>query len=148
MTLVGSKPPESALALAGKDSRFRVTGFVEDVRPHMREACFFVCPIRDGGGTKLKILNAMAMGKAVIADEVASEGIDAEPGKDLMLASSGSEYVSAIEQLLDDAQHYEALARSARSVIERQYSYAAIGAELGRQYESVVADAASTDGSR
>lgn len=136
--LVGSSPPQVANDLAEKDDRFTVTGFVEDVRPLMADSCFFLCPIREGGGTKLKILNAMSMGKIVIADPIAFEGIDVTPDQNVLLARTPDEYVRQIETIMQDHSRYEKICRAARELIEQRYSYAVIGAELDRQYSALV----------
>jgi glycosyltransferase involved in cell wall biosynthesis len=138
MDLVGSRPPPVASALARTDPRFTVTGFVDDERPYLAGASFFLCPIKDGGGTKLKILNAMAMGSVVIADPIACEGIDATPGVELMTAATTADYVAAARALLSEPERYLAMAAAARKRIEQKYSYAAIGLALKTCYESVV----------
>jgi glycosyltransferase involved in cell wall biosynthesis len=136
--LVGSRPPPAASAVAAADSRLTVTGFVEDVRPYLSDASFFLCPIKDGGGTKLKILNAMAMGSVVIADPVACEGIAATPGVELMTAVTPTDYIEAARTLLARPDRYAAMAAAARELIERQYSYSVIGRTLEACYASAV----------
>jgi glycosyltransferase involved in cell wall biosynthesis len=136
--LVGSRPPPAARAAAAADSRFTVTGFVEDVRPYLSKASFFLCPIKDGGGTKLKILNAMAMGSVVIADPVACEGIEATPGVELMTAVTPDDYVEAARTLMATPGRYAAMAAAARELVENRYSYFAIGRTLQTCYESAV----------
>lgn len=136
--LVGSNPPPAARELAGRDERFVVTGFVDDVRSIMADSSFFLCPIREGGGTKLKILNAMSMGKVVVADPIACEGIDTSPGHDALTARTAEEYVHQIRALISDPAAYQRVANAARSLIERKYSYGIIGRELERQYSSLV----------
>jgi glycosyltransferase involved in cell wall biosynthesis len=137
MYLVGADPPRSARALAARDARFVATGFADDVRPYVAEASFFVCPITEGGGTKLKVLNAMAMGKVVIADPIACEGIRVTDGQHALLASSPADYVGQARALLNNPSKYLAVARAARELIEAEYSYEVIGHELDRQYRAV-----------
>jgi glycosyltransferase involved in cell wall biosynthesis len=80
LDIVGSAPPQSVLETAAPLNDVRVHGFVNDVRPLMDAATLYVCPIRDGGGTKLKLLDAFAMQKCVIAHPIACEGIDVNTG--------------------------------------------------------------------
>jgi len=80
LTLVGKKPPYFLKRLAKKEKSLTVTGWVKDVRSYIEEAEVYICPIKDGGGTPLKILDAMAMGKAVISTSFACNGIDVSPG--------------------------------------------------------------------
>ena len=103
----------------------------------MRESTFFICPIRDGGGTKLKILNAMAMGKVVIADPIACEGIEVTPGVNVILARSADEFVSAASTLLGDPAVCERIGAAARQLVEAHYSYDVIGLELDKQYRAI-----------
>lgn len=138
MYVVGSNPPRSATDLAGRDERFVVTGFADDVRPYMRESSFFLCPIRDGGGTKLKILNAMAMGMVVLADPIAYEGIEVSPGSDAVLAEAPDDYVRAVREMLADPARYADVADAAHRLIETRYAYEVIGRDLDRRYRSVV----------
>lgn len=137
MYLVGANPPPSARAVAARDPRFVVTGFTDDVRPHLAATSFFVCPITEGGGTKLKILNAMALGKVVIAHPIACEGIDVVPGNNALLASSVDDYIRETRALLADTPRYLRIARAARELIETRYAYAVIGREMDREYRAV-----------
>ena len=73
--IIGGRPPPSLLALAGP--RVTLTGFVSDLRPHLAEAAVVVVPLRLGGGTRLKIVEAMAMGKAIVSTTLGAEGIEA-----------------------------------------------------------------------
>ena len=83
MNVVGECPPQELFELAKWDSNFHVHGFVDDVKKYFNEAGIYVCPISDGGGTKLKILDALAMGKPIVANPVACEGIDVINGKNV-----------------------------------------------------------------
>src|SRR5215472_12681558 len=81
--IIGGRPPPSLLALAGP--RVELTGFVSDLRPHLGAAAAVVVPLRLGGGTRLKIVEAMAMGKAIVSTTLGAEGIEAVPGRDLLV---------------------------------------------------------------
>lgn len=101
LDIVGSAPPQSILHLAHGLADVKVYGFVDDVRPFLESAAIFVCPIRDGGGTKLKILDAFAMGKCVVAHPIACEGIDVTSGRNVVLAESADEFIETIQSLLE-----------------------------------------------
>ena len=75
-TVVGASPPQQILDLEQQDKRVTVTGFVDDVRPYLDQAEVYLCPMRDGGGTRLKILDALSMGKAIVSTTMGVEGID------------------------------------------------------------------------
>lgn len=128
--IVGANPPTDVTELAKRDDHFVVHGFVDDVRPLLNRAAVFVCPIRDGGGTKLKILDAFSMAKAVVAHPISCEGIDAENGQNVIFAETAQEYVSAIARLTADSSQCSAISKKARLLVELRYSYDTIGRRL------------------
>lgn len=137
LDIAGSNPPASLIELAKPLDGVKVHGYVDDVRPLIDSSAIFVCPIRDGGGTKLKILDAFAMHKCVVAHPIACEGIKVSPGKDVIYATEPEEYVEQISQLLNDDLRRNSIGSSARELVEQQYSFKAIGAEFTRTLENV-----------
>jgi glycosyltransferase involved in cell wall biosynthesis len=81
LKIIGGRAPPSLQAMAGP--RVELSGFVPDLRPHLAAATAVVVPLRLGGGTRLKIVEAMAMGKAIVSTTLGAEGITAVPGRDL-----------------------------------------------------------------
>jgi glycosyltransferase involved in cell wall biosynthesis len=138
LDIVGSAPPRSVLSVAAELKDVHVHGFVNDIRPLMNAATLYVCPIRDGGGTKLKILDAFAMEKCVIAHPIACEGIDVSPGVDVQLAESAGAFVDAIDRLLNDPASRLALGRAARGLVVDRYAFSQIGRQLCGLFESTV----------
>lgn len=138
--LVGANAPQSAVELGKRDGRFKVYGYVEDVRPLLARATVYLCPIKDGGGTKLKVLDAMSMGKAIVADPIACEGIDVIDGDSVLLASSPAEYVERLQQTLGREERRRSLGQAARRIAENHYGRAQIGRRLARLYENCVLD--------
>jgi len=138
LDIVGSAPPNSVLELAATLKDVRVHGFVNDVRPLMDAARLYICPIRDGGGTKLKLLDAFAMEKCVIAHPVACEGIDVSPGIDVQFAESAESFADAIDRLLGDPVARLAMGRAARNLVVERYSFSEIGRQFCRVLESTV----------
>ena len=128
--IAGSRPPAFAESLSDQDDRFNVLGFVEDIRQTMSEARVFVCPITDGGGTKLKVLDAMAFGLPIVAHPIAIEGIDLVDGESVLLAETPSDFVAAISKVLFDTQIAEGLATRARDLAQAEYGYASITKDL------------------
>ena len=98
-----------------------------------------VCPIRDGGGTKLKILDALAMGKAIVAHPCAVEGIDVSDGENVLLAESAEDFDRCIESLLADSERRKQLERSARKLAVAKYSFDSIGRNMRARYSMLVA---------
>ena len=134
--IVGADPVNSIRALAHKLDGFNVYGFVDDVRPFMEKAAVYVCPIQDGGGTKLKILDAMAMSKAIVAHPTACEGIDVSGGVNVLLAEKPTDFIRSIEKLLCSTKLRDSLGLDARKLIESSYGYEAIGQRLSSLFES------------
>lgn len=130
MDVVGGNPSLHLRRLAARDKKFRVHGFVPDVRPYIDKAAVYVCPIRDGGGTKLKILDALAMGKAIVAHPVSCEGIDVQDGHDVIFASTPDDFVRKILMLFAQPELRQKLSRNARALAEKTYSYSVVGRTL------------------
>ena len=130
MNVVGECPPQELLELAKLDSNFHVHGFVDDVKKYFNEAGIYVCPISDGGGTKLKILDALAMGKPIVANPVACEGIDVINGKNVSFAEKPEDYVNKICELADNPTMRIEMGRNNRQLILDKYSYDVIGRDL------------------
>lgn len=135
MDVVGGDPPAQLLALAAQDPDFRVHGFVPDVRPYIGRAAAYVCPIMDGGGTKLKVLDALAMGKAIVAHPVACEGIGVRDGHDVIFAREPQEFVTGIVSIIGDPRRRQLLSHNARALAVGQYSYEKVGNKLVEELE-------------
>ena len=88
----------------------------------------------DGGGTKLKVLDALSMEKAMVAHEVACEGINVNNGENVIFAQSVNEYVDAIKLLVDDIDKRNSMGLAARKLIEEQYAYKMVGKKLSSLY--------------
>jgi sugar transferase (PEP-CTERM/EpsH1 system associated) len=134
--VVGRRPPKWLERLSANDNRIQVTGFVDDVRPYFRKATMFVCPIRHGGGTRLKILDALAMGVPVIATSFACSGLSLKNGKHVVLAETPDDFVRQIERVLSNATLRVSLAAAGRAIVERTYSWNVIGRSLIAAYET------------
>ncbi len=134
ITVIGIDPPGCVQSLGRADADFRVLGFVEDVRPYLDEAEVYVCPVRDGGGTKLKVLHAMAMGVPVVAHPVACEGLDVVDGEHVRHATRVEDYVATIQNLLSNKTERERLASNARRLVESNYAVTAVGRNLSNLY--------------
>jgi len=138
MHLIGSKPPQEVVRLAARDEHFKVLGFVDDVRPFIEKATVYVVPIRVGGGTRLKILDAMSMGKAIVSHPIGAEGIAVTDGEDILLASEPQAFADQVIRLLNDRALAQRLGRAARRTAEERYSWTAIVPSLESAYRSVI----------
>ena len=133
--IIGAKPPEDIVRLSETESNFRVHGFVDDILPYMNKAAIYVCPIMDGGGTKLKVLDALSMEKALVAHEIACEGITVQNEKNVIFAQSVDEYIDAIKLLIDNEQLRRTMGVVARKLVEDKYAYEMVGKNLSDLYE-------------
>ena len=133
--IIGANPPRNLVELSEKEERFNVHGFVDDILGFLHEAKCYVCPIKDGGGTKLKIVDALSIGMAIVADEIACEGIEVTDGKDVLFAQSGQEYLTQISKVLEEDSLRESLEDNARILAESTYSYDAIGKQLSDLFD-------------
>ena len=132
--IIGANPPDDVKKVGDKYSNFRVHGFVDDIRPYINKAAIYICPINDGGGTKLKILDAFSMGKAVIAHPIACEGINVQEGKNVLFAQTPDEYINLINKLIGNESLRSKLGMEARYLIEQEYAYRMIGERLSSLY--------------
>ena len=136
-TIVGASPPQQILDLAASDSRVTVTGFVDDVRPYLSNAEVYLCPMRDGGGTRLKILDALAMGKAIVGTTMAYEGINITPEKNVLVANTPEEFVTQIGRVITNPELRDTLGDKAREFVIENFSWDVIGRKLGTTYQSL-----------
>jgi glycosyltransferase involved in cell wall biosynthesis len=135
LDVVGSAPPVSVLRLASSLTNVRVHGFVDDVRPLIERAAVYVCPIRDGGGTKLKLLDAFAMEKCVVAHPISCEGIEVISGRHVLLAETATAFADSIHAVLENQALRESIGKAARELVVNRYSFAQIGAQLCAEFD-------------
>jgi sugar transferase (PEP-CTERM/EpsH1 system associated) len=128
LSIVGRAPTPVVRALASES--IDVTGTVDDVRPYMRNAAVYVVPLRIGGGTRLKIFEAMSMGKAVVSTTVGAEGLPVVGGTHALIADEPRAFADAVVSLLRDTTRRTALERAARSLVVDHYDWSAVGGEL------------------
>jgi glycosyltransferase involved in cell wall biosynthesis len=94
----------------------------------------FICPIVDGGGTRLKLIDAMASGKAIVTTSVGAEGLSIENGKQAMIAESDDEFIRMTLRLLREPELRDSLATNAREYAERRFAWEVIGESLEASY--------------
>jgi glycosyltransferase involved in cell wall biosynthesis len=123
LTVIGRNPSERLAAAAAAVPGVTVTGTVADVRPHIAQGAVYVVPLRVGGGTRLKIFEALAMGKAVVSTTVGAEGLDLEPDRHAILADDPNAFSRAVVALLEDRQRRAALGAAGRALVEARYSW-------------------------
>lgn len=133
--VVGKNAPAWLLELAQRDPRVHVPGFVDDVRPYFQKATVFICPITDGGGTRLKILDALAMGMPIVSTTFAASGLALKDQHHVLMADTPDQFVDGTVKLLGNMTLREALSREGYRVVKSQYSWEVIGKSLIQSYE-------------
>ena len=129
LSIVGRAPTPAVKKLA-EEHGVRVTGRVEDVRPYMSTAAVFIVPLRIGGGTRLKIFEAMGMAKAVVSTTVGAEGLPVTHDRDILLADDPGSFARAVVRLLGDVQERRQLEAAARLLVAQHFDWSAVARDL------------------
>jgi glycosyltransferase involved in cell wall biosynthesis len=137
-TIVGSSPSREVMAL-DNGGNIKVTGFVEDTRPYLDSAAVVVVPLLSGSGTRLKIMEAMAMSKAIISTSIGAEGIEYSAGEDILIADEDSDFAEQVVTLLANQNRRTLLGQSARKLVESKYSWPNLAKQLENVYSAAVA---------
>lgn len=138
ITIVGRDPPPELLAAARRDARISVTGPVDDVRGYLAAASTYVCPIQDGGGTRLKVLDALAAGKPLVATGLAVEGLGLTDGRHYLGAETPEQFVRAIERLESEPTLRAQLTVEGRSIMVRRFAWDTVGRRLEHAYHAAI----------
>lgn len=121
--LVGARPAAALRRLAQTQPGVRLIGPIADMRIALSRAAVAVAPMRAGSGQQIKILEAMSCGTPVVATSVAAAGLEAVPGRDLLVGSDAPAFADAVAQLLGDRAFADRLSRNARNLIEQRYTW-------------------------
>jgi sugar transferase (PEP-CTERM/EpsH1 system associated) len=153
--LIQARRPQVKLAITGKldgapvdrlprPPGVELTGYLDDIRPRIAQSWVSIVPLRIGGGTRLKILESLALGTPVVATHKGAEGLELTAGSDLLLADTPDELAQAILRLLTDANLRQQLSQSGRQAVAGRYDWPAIGADLCAFVEEVVTSVQAT----
>jgi glycosyltransferase involved in cell wall biosynthesis len=123
VSIVGRNPPQRLRTMADLIPGVEVTGTVPDVRPYLERASIMIVPLRIGGGTRLKILEGMAMELPVVSTTVGAEGLPLVPGEHILLADNGADFANAILMLLDDPVGADALGARGAALVRAQHGW-------------------------
>ncbi|MEW5925078.1 MAG: glycosyltransferase family 4 protein, partial [Candidatus Zixiibacteriota bacterium] len=134
---VGRNAPPHIMSL-NKVKGVKITGAVDDVRPYMEEGDVYIVPLRIGGGTRLKILDALAMRKAVVSTSIGAEGLDLQEGKHLLIADTPERFAAKVLKLLEDPGLVESLGEAGRKQVEEKYGWDQLAAKLEKFVSSLV----------
>jgi len=138
LTVVGRDPYPALKELSQRDKSIIVTGRVDDVRPYMEKAAAYIVPLRIGGGTRLKIYEAMAMEKAVISTSIGAEGLPVEDGKELMLADTKEGFAQAVIQVFQDPAIAHSLGQKAATTVRTKFGWRRVAEEFAAICENTL----------
>jgi sugar transferase (PEP-CTERM/EpsH1 system associated) len=144
LCVVGRKPSRRLQDLASRVPNIRLTGWVEDVRPYLAQGEVFIVPLRIGGGTRLKIFEAMSMAKAVVSTSIGAEGLAVKNGEHLLLADDPASFAENTVRLLGNASRRTQIGQAARHLVQENYSWATVSRGFAQVLESVVKRAGSS----
>ena len=134
--IVGSNPGDRVLRLS-EIRGVTVTGWVEDVRPYISDAGVFIVPLRIGGGTRLKILQALAMEKAVISTSIGCEGLNLRPGEHILVADEPRQFADETVQLIRDRSLRRRLGENGKTFVQERYDWDVIVKKLELVYRNL-----------
>ena len=137
LQVVGDGATAELLRLAGPGIEF--TGRVPDVRPFIAAAGVVVVPLRIGSGTRLKILEALAMGRPVVTTRIGAEGLDLVDGEHVLIADGPTAFAAAVDRVLADDRLAAQLGERGRTLVERSYDWSEIGSRLVEAYDQLLA---------
>lgn len=137
LTITGSTTGVDLDGLA-LDGSVHLSGYVDDIRPVIAESQVCVVPLRQGSGTRLKILEAMALGTPVVSTSKGAEGLNVVDGEHLLIADEPRAFAHATVRLLRDEPLRQRLTQNARRLVELRYDWRAIGAQFVRLVEQTV----------
>lgn len=134
---IGRAPPEVREEY-GTRHGIELTGYVDSIQPLVARAACYVVPLRVGGGTRLKILDAWAMGKTVVSTSVGCEGLDARDGVNILIRDDPAGFADAVHRVLREPTVRERLGKAARQTAERTYDWDVIGQTMIPAYEALL----------
>ena len=136
-TVVGRDPPKEIWNL-DKITGVTIAGTVDDIRPYIAQAALYIVPLRIGGGSRLKILEAMAMEKPVLSTSIGAEGLDVRSGKDIFIADSPQIFAEKIITCLANKELLARVARQGRKLVMKKYGWEACGKDLNRYISRII----------
>jgi polysaccharide biosynthesis protein PslH len=138
LCVVGRNPSQRLQNLTANNTKIQLTGWVEDVRPYVARSAVFIVPLRIGGGTRLKIYEAMSMAKAIVSTTIGAEGLPVKNGEHLLVADNPASFAESTLRLFSDSSQRAQLGRATRHLVEQNYSWATVSNAFAQELENVV----------
>ena len=143
LSIIG-RAPTPAVARLAEQAGIEVTGRVDDVRPHVAEGTVYIVPLRIGGGTRLKIFEAMSMAKAVVSTTIGAEGLPVTHDRDIVIADEPPAFANAVVRLIREPGVRRRIEGAARQLVVDRYDWSAVA----RDFDDALASVCSTDDRR
>lgn len=137
LCVVGRKPSRRLQDLASRVPNIQLTGWVEDVRPYVAQRAVCIVPLRVGGGTRLKIFEAMSMAKAIVSTSIGAEGLPVNNGEHILLADDPASFAESTVRLLGNASRRTEIGQAARHLVHENYNWATVSKGFAQVLESV-----------
>lgn len=138
LSIVGRNPTPGVRALANVASGIEVTGTVPDIRPYLERAAAILVPLRVGGGTRLKIFEAMAMERPIVSTTIGAEGLPVEDGTDICIADEPTAFAAAIVELLRDPARAARIGSTAARQVREQFGWARVTEQFAEACRATV----------
>lgn len=135
--IIGQDPPPELVEIANRESDIQVLGYVDDIRPYVAESAVYVVPLRVGGGTRLKVLDALSQGKAIVSTSVGCEGIEVTHGENIFIEDDDYAFADRVIELFNDEPLRSKLGAQARLLAEKKYAWESIGDTLNEAYKAI-----------
>jgi sugar transferase (PEP-CTERM/EpsH1 system associated) len=139
--IVGKNPPEDILKRAVKDKNLEVTGWVEDVRKYIHKAWIYVVPLRVGGGTRIKIFEAMACAKPVVSTKLGAEGLPLANEKNCFMEDEPQAMADTILHVIDNRQMRQKIGNAARQLVENKHDWSIIARQFSAACQKIISEA-------
>lgn len=137
-TVVGRKPPQWLVDMGQTTPGVVITGTVDDVRPYIAESSLYVVPLRIGGGSRLKILEALAMQKRVLSTSIGAEGLAVQDGENVLLRDGADQFATTAIEMLKEPQKFDSLGQAGRDLVMKQYTWDAIARDMDNVWQKAV----------
>ncbi len=141
LEIVGRKPSRKLQGRAERDKDVTLTGWVEDIRPHLARGSVCIVPLRIGGGTRLKIFEAMSMAKPVVSTSIGAEGLPVESGENIFLADTAQDFAGRVVSLLRNSTERTRIGSAARRLVQEKYGWPRIAQIFARTLQDVLSRA-------
>ncbi len=148
LTVVGRNPFPSLIESSKKDSSILVTGRVEDVRPFMERGSVYIVPIRIGGGTRLKVYEAMAMELPIVSTTVGAEGLPVKDGEEIFLRDNPQEFAATVVKLLKDKSLAREIGQQAAHTVREKFGWQTVADDFAKLCEKAIESRKTNSGNR